>query len=106
MNELKKKKKHYRSKRSVACDISSEVRKIVKDRDKACIFCGSAQDLEIAHYISRGSGGLGIPENLTLACHKCHVELDQGVKGKYYKAYQKAYLYELYPGFNDRRYKK
>ena len=97
----------YHSKRSKACDISSAVRREVQERDKICIFCGSPCALEIAHYISRGAGGLGIKENLTLACHTCHDLLDHsGLRA--YREWQKSYLDDLYPDFKDedRRYHK
>lgn len=64
-----------RSKRTRACDISPAVREIVNRRDKGCIFCLAAYELpqgyipelfrmEIMHFVSRSTGGLGIPENL------------------------------------------
>ncbi len=96
------------SDRSKACAIGTQIRQKVVQRDRCCIFCGTSQNLQIAHYIGRGAGGLGIEENLTLACLRCHMELDQGVNSKHMRLRQKIYLQKLYPDFNesDRRYRK
>ena len=97
------------SKRSNACDISPKVRQIVYERDKGCcVFCGSPNNIQQAHLIARSGGGLGIPENLVLACWHCHFKLDQSTNSKHMKMRQRTYLQELYPGFTDemRRYKK
>lgn len=67
-----------RSMMSRACDISPPVRKSVKKRDKCCIYCGSSYGLQIAHYISRGRGGLGVEQNLSVLCVNCHYVLDNG----------------------------
>ena len=91
-----------RSKRSRATDISPKVRAVVIERDSGrCIFCGSHKYLTIAHYIPRSSGGLGIEQNLTLACFTCHYELDHGMHRKEYQEIQKDYLDKLYPNFKD-----
>ena len=69
------------SKLSKACDISPAVRKEVIDRDGGkCIICGSSNNLQIAHYISRARLGLGIPENLAVLCIRCHSSYDNGSK--------------------------
>ena len=109
MQQQKSRLKHCRSKRTVACDISPRVRQTVALRDRnRCIFCQSHEGLQIAHYITRSAGGLGIEENLTLACIQCHRELDQGTHRDDYRRFQKNYLDKHYPGFSDeeRRYKK
>ena len=67
-----------RSMMSKACDISPSVRKAVKERDEYCVYCGSPHNLQIAHYISRGRGGLGIEQNLSVLCFRCHSALDNG----------------------------
>lgn len=91
--------------RTKACSISKKVRQEVMERDGGkCIFCGGTYNLEIAHYISRGCGGLGIPENLTVACHQCHSDLDQSSKKKEMHRIQFEYLEKLYPNFEGRRY--
>lgn len=67
------------SKASKACDISPSVRREVRERDGGrCIICGSTNGIQIAHYISRGRLGLGIPQNLACMCHICHAEMDNG----------------------------
>lgn len=99
-----------KSKRSKACDISPKVRKEVKERDgNRCIFCGRyLESPQLAHYISRGRGGLGIAKNLTCSCVKCHMELDQGIHTKEYEKIQKEYLQSCYENWNEEelRYKK
>lgn len=95
-------------KRRNTTNISNQVRERVIRRDKYCIFCGSSYNLTIAHYIPRSLGGLGIEENLTVACANCHMQLDQGKNRKKYQAYQLEYLNSLYPNITDdkRKYKK
>lgn len=67
------------SKISKACDISQKVRQEVLKRDgNRCIICGTNYRLQIAHYISRGRLGLGIPKNLATMCVICHQEFDNG----------------------------
>lgn len=67
------------SKISKACDISPSVRAEVMKRDRnQCIICGSPRNLQVAHYISRGRLGLGIPQNLAILCAECHREYDNG----------------------------
>lgn len=58
-------------------DISKDTRKIVLLRDSyydvpVCQSCGSPYNLELAHFVPRSRGGMGIPENLVTLCHKCH----------------------------------
>ncbi len=65
-----------KSKRTKATSITPEVRQAVRDRDKWCIFCGK-RGTDTAHYIPRSRGGLGIVQNLVLACRGCHMLLDQ-----------------------------
>ena len=95
-------RKRMASKRSKACDISPKVRKAVLERDKKCIICGATYGLQIAHYISRARGGLGIPQNLAAMCVKCHGEMDNG---KYHKEHQNAFRERLkahYEGWNEK----
>ena len=97
-----------RSRRTKACDISNEVRKIVRERDKdACIFC-HRYGSQVAHFIARSQGGLGIPENLVLACVKCHFSMDQTDKREEYKEKARKYLKSKYPNWKeeDLYYKK
>lgn len=66
-----------KSKRTITLAIATDVRKVIHERDKWCILCGKSYGLEIAHYVSRGSGGMGIEENLVLLCQDCHRRFDQ-----------------------------
>lgn len=98
-----------RSKQTKAHDITKKVRDAVKERDGGrCIFCGSHDLLQIAHYIGRGCGGLGVEPNLACACVRCHHELDQGMNRAMYREFFKDYLEARYPGFPDseRKYNK
>lgn len=70
-----------RHKSTIACDISPKVRREVTERDEGqCIICGTTQNIQIAHYISRARLGLGIPQNLACMCLQCHFNYDQGKK--------------------------
>lgn len=87
------------SKASKACDISPSVRREVRERDGGrCIICGSTNGIQIAHYISRGRLGLGIPQNLACMCHICHAEMDNG---KHHIAYQNAFEKHLRENYSD-----
>lgn len=91
-----------KSKRSKACDISGAVRKEVVDRDDGmCIVCGTTQGIQIAHYISRARGGLGIAQNLACMCHKCHFDYDNGKFHKEIKALFEGYLIAKYDGWDE-----
>lgn len=82
-----------RHKMTIACDISPRTRERVLGRDaKSCILCGSTYPLEIAHYIGRAQGGLGIPENLVTLCKKCHSDYDNSDKREMMKPEIEAYL--------------
>ncbi len=65
------------SKRTKDLGISAKVRKEVYERDRWCVLCGNPHNLQCAHFISRGSGGLGIPQNLVMLCVNCHIKYDQ-----------------------------
>lgn len=92
-----------RSKRSKACDISDKVRKEVRERDKnACIFCG-VYGSQVAHFVGRSQGGLGIPQNLILACVSCHYRLDQTDNRESMKEYAREYLKSKYPDWDEEK---
>ena len=98
-----------RSKQAKAHDITKAVRDAVKFRDdNRCIFCHSHSHLQIAHYIGRGCGGLGIEQNLAVVCAECHRELDQGMNRRKYREYFRQYLERQYPWFpnEERKYNK
>lgn len=91
------------SKRSNACDISPTVRKEVVERDNCrCIICGSNQNLQIAHYVSRGRLGLGIPQNLGVMCVGCHFSYDNGKSHKEIEKLFREHLKAHYPNWNEK----
>lgn len=89
--------------------ISKSAREEVLERDSidghpCCIYCGSPRHLEIAHYIPRSRGGMGIPENLAVLCTKCHKELDNGsdiTLTRDIKEVFRDWLEYNYPGWNE-----
>lgn len=89
------------SKRSKACDIPPSVRKTVCKRDKYCIICGSNSNLQIAHFISRARGGLGIPQNLGLMCLDCHFQFDNGKLHNEIKTLFEGHLRAHYPDWQE-----
>ncbi len=90
-----------RHKQTIACDISPEVRRIVVERDNNCsILSGERDRLEVAHYINRSQGGLGIPENLVLLTKQEHLDYDNGDKLEEYGARIEAHLRAHYPGWD------
>lgn len=93
----------YKSARSRACDVSKEVRDEVIERDKhKCIFCPSHNNITMAHYISRGAGGLGIKENIACVCIRCHHDLDHTRNRNAMLCTFKQYLNFHYPNFGDK----
>ena len=103
----------YLSERTKATDISPKVRQEVYQRDSwdgrtCCIKCGSPYSLQVAHFIGRGQGGLGIKENLVVLCVKCHQMYDQSDQMNEMKEFIKTYLDNYYPNFTDdeRKFKK
>lgn len=85
-----------------ACDISPKVRQEVIERDNhSCLICGTYYGLQIAHYISRGRGGLGIPQNLGCLCVRCHGEYDNGKYHREIKIAFKDYLKAQYPDWDE-----
>lgn len=92
-----------KSKRTKACSISPKIRQEVEERDgHRCIFCKSYQCRGEAHYIGRGQGGLGIPQNLITVCRSCHREMDNGLNTKRYREIAKEYLMSCYPDWNEK----
>lgn len=64
-------------------DIPRSVRNRVRARDSiegtpCCVYCGSPRTIELAHYVSRARGGMGIETNLVCLCSRCHAILDNG----------------------------
>ena len=90
-----------RSKRTIATDISSKVRNEVLVRDQCCVICGSYQMLSIAHYIPRSKGGLGIKQNLVVACIPCHIMLDHSIDRKNLLQIVEERLRSCYKDFDE-----
>lgn len=99
------------SKRTKATDISTDVRKVVMERDShfspypTCIFCGNPYGLQIAHYIPRSAGGLGIKENLACVCYVCHKKLDQSTNRQPMLKNFEIYLRHYYKDWNQDKLK-
>ena len=92
-----------------------ETAKEVMDRDRECLFCRlkyhtegqNLSDLEfnifdIAHFINRSQGGLGVKENLILLCRWHHSHFDNSNKSYRQEMQQIAedYLITLYPNLD------
>lgn len=92
------------SNRSKACAISAKVRKKAYIRDNGeCIFCGASYPhMQIAHYIPRSQGGLGIIENVGVTCIYCHTKLDSGTNRKPMMKTFKLHLLKKHPNFKDK----
>lgn len=98
-----------KSKQAKAKEFSKEEKLKIRERDDSlCIFCLSNRQLTYAHYISRGSQGLGIEENGALVCMSCHYKMDHTTQRDYYLMLFRRYLDYFYPNFKneDRIYKK
>ena len=94
--------------RTKALQISAKVKKIVYERDSGmCIFCKRRGD-PVAHFISRGQGGLGIEQNVICACADCHRMMDQTTNRDRMKDIAREYLKSKYPDWkeDDLYYKK
>jgi len=84
------------SKRSKACDITPKVRREVVKRDNGlCCLCGR-QGNDVAHYIPRSLGGLGVKENLLVLCRSCHHSYDNSKHRRTIKGEIEAYLKRMY----------
>jgi 5-methylcytosine-specific restriction endonuclease McrA len=91
------------SKRSRACDISPKVRKEVMERDNGrCIICGSTDNLQVAHFVSRARLGLGIPQNLAILCACCHFEMDNGKSHRELQKLVREHLQGLYEDWDEK----
>ena len=95
------------SKRSRLCEFPENVRKAIYLRDKGCIFCragffGGGGAYQVAHYVARSQGGLGVEQNGAIVCTLHHVELDNGMDTENMRAFYKRYMQEQYPGWNEK----
>ena len=95
-----------------ATDISPAVRAAVVKRDSVdgqpcCVISGLNYDLQVAHFIPKSQGGLGIVENLALMNKDIHAmydnesDCDQDSKRGEIGARFREYLDSLYPDFSD-----
>jgi len=57
--------------------------------------------LTVAHYIPRSKGGLGIEQNLVLACMPCHMKLDQSIERRKLLIIIKNRLQSKYEDFDE-----
>lgn len=90
-----------RSKRSKACDITKKVKDAVWERDEhRCIICGSYEAMPNSHYIKRSAGGLGVEENITTMCLRCHDGFD-GIRRNELMPFVRAYLKRKYDGWDE-----
>ena len=93
----------------------------ITERDGCCIFCKAnyhmdklnpfeRQIQQIAHYINRSQGGLGIEENGVLICQGHHGWLDNGNRGRREEMLQimEMYFKNIYPDWHKENliYKK
>lgn len=104
------------NKRTKALQYTKETAYKVAERDNhECIFCKMGYHLQgknlsglgsivydIAHFINKSQGGLGIEENLVLLCRFHHNLLDNGNKGLRPEmlSIMEEYLKSLYIGWN------
>ena len=59
--------------------------------------------MEIMHFVSRSTGGLGIPENLAKGCFYHHRMLDQSPRRNEMKLIFESYLRNHYPDWEESR---
>ena len=90
------------TKRTRALDITQTVKKQVWERDNhQCILCGNPQAMPNAHYIARSHGGVGVEENITTLCLKCHNAYDNTAERSIIKKQIKSYLKSKYPDWDE-----
>lgn len=92
------------SKRKASTDIDNKSRNEVHKRDGlCCVYCGKTnQPIELAHYISRAHGGLGIPENLVSLCIFCHDDYDGELREEI-RPFLKEYLKSCYTEWDEKK---
>ena len=99
-----------KSKRSKACDISQRVKARVFERDEGrCIICGATGwgVFPNSHVVKRSHGGLGIEENITTMCVRCH-DLFDGTARRSMVPHVECYMKRKYVGWDKSKliYKK
>ena len=66
-----------------------------------CVYCGRTdRPIELAHFISRTRGGLGVPKNLISLCGDCHRDYD-GARHSEIQPFLAEYLKSKYPDWNE-----
>ena len=56
---------------------------IFKKYNNCCVYCGSKENLEVEHILSKSNGGTNSTKNLTLSCRKCN-ELKNNLSLKHF----------------------
>lgn len=93
-----------------ARDFDRKAKEAISERDSidgwpCCVCCGLAAPAPLAwsnaHFISRGQGGLGIPENGLTLCPVCHRRYDQSTDRSELRPFFKRYLMDHYPNWNE-----
>ena len=95
-----------------ARDFSRKAKEQISERDRidgwpCCVFCGLAAPAPLAwsnaHFISRGQGGLGVPENGLTLCPECHRRYDQTTARPEMREFFREYLQEQYPEWDEEK---
>jgi len=101
------------NKRTKDLNATRSVRVAVYERDSwdgtpCCVTCGRPGEHDLAHYVPRSLGGLGIPENLVNLCRTCHMATDQSAARQNMLRQIREYLQRKHFGWNvsDLVYKK
>ena len=58
----------------------AELRARIVARDKVCVFCGHAENLQVHHMVPREYDGSHDEDNLAAACRHCHGAVDRMIK--------------------------
>ena len=98
------------SRRSNACEFDPKTRRIIRQRDKGCVFCQIPYHLpdepqmiyDIVHIVNRSQGGLGIEQNGVFGCRYHHMMLDNGNEGRRQEMQDiiEWYMKQKYPGWS------
>ena len=50
----------------------NEARKMIKDRPRICVNCGSTENIEMHHIVPLSEGGNNVESNIVMLCRACH----------------------------------